>query len=122
MLRDIVDVIGAFLQQPSIPVVDRTELVGEVFRNGRFPHAGEEVALLLRTVDGLLADAGSGDGDLDVRIDGFHSLDDGIVLDPVLVERHMTILPWTVHLIADGPVSNLERLGMTILRAHPAHP
>src|SRR6185437_10809382 len=46
----------------------------------------------------------------------FHGFDDVVVLDPVLVQRHVAVLPWTVHLIADAPQADIEGLGTAALR------
>ena len=43
------------------------------------------------------------------------------MLDPILVERHVANLPVAVHLVADGPDTDLEGLRTAVLRAHFAH-
>ncbi len=46
---------------------------------------GKEFALLFRAAQRLLADAGSGNGDLDARVNFLHGFDDVIVFHPILV-------------------------------------
>ena len=57
MLGEKVDVVNTLREQPSVPVIHTAEFIGELFRNRWLPYAGEEVAILLRTIHRLLANA-----------------------------------------------------------------
>src|SRR5208282_2135521 len=87
----------------------------------RLPDAREEIVFLLRAAYGLLADARPGHSHLDARVHFLHGLDNVVVLHPILVERHVAILPWSIHLIADGPETDIEWRRVTVLCAHFAH-
>src|ERR1019366_1677388 len=116
-----IDVVGAVGEQPTVPVIQTVELIGQLCSNGRLPNAREKIPPLLRTADGLLADAGPAQNHLDLRVHRLHGLDDVVVLHPVLVQRHAASLPGAVQFVADRPAADIEGLGTAVLRAHSAH-
>src|SRR5271157_1224078 len=48
MFGEKIDVVGAVGEQPTVPVIQTVELIGQLCSNRRLPNTREEVTLLLR--------------------------------------------------------------------------
>src|SRR6185312_242019 len=93
----------AVLQHPACPVAVRAEL------NERT--AGIIHDALARS---HFVDEAARSDDVDRWVDLAHRIGEQIVLDHVLIERHMAELPMTIHLVPHVPIANFVGLWMSV--------